>query len=155
MKIVILQKDALFEIPPDEPEMLHSVLCKLPQPLDIEKLIQEAVELYYRHPPSSLGPWKQISTYSVLKTASNIEEVSSQTLDDGKSLYNKQATQLRRIELRRNIATIIWKYRRHVGAAGLAAFVVVISWYTGRHRSIWWVFGKNGLMASTFKRLKI
>ncbi|KAK0735888.1 rab-GTPase-TBC domain-containing protein [Apiosordaria backusii] len=67
--IVRSRRGELLGIPEDEPEMLHSVLSKLPQPLDLEGLITSAVALEKEFPPEGLRSWRrEIGRWSVLKT---------------------------------------------------------------------------------------
>lgn len=128
--IVLSRRDELFEIPADEPEMLHSVLSKLPKPLDLEALISRTMIEYSRHPPEDLPfrAWSKISSFSVLKTTKDL--CNRQTLEDGKDLFVQQQLQLRRAELRDKAMATLWRYRRPVGSIGLAVLVGVLS--------IWW-----------------
>lgn len=99
--IILSRRDELFEIPADEPEMLHSTLSKLPKPLKLEELISRTVILFNDHPPEILPrrAWAKISYYSVLKTTYGIRR--NQTLEDGEALFEMQALELRREELRK------------------------------------------------------
>lgn len=128
--IVLSRRDELFEIPADEPEMLHSVLSKLPKPLDLEALISRTMIEFSKHPPESLPfrAWSKISSFSVLKTTQDI--CHSQTLEEGKDLFVQQQLQLRRVELREKAVSALWKYRRPAGSIGLAVLIGVLS--------IWW-----------------
>lgn len=130
--IILSRRDELFEIPADEPEMLHSTLSKLPKPLKLEELISRTVILFNDHPPEILPrrAWAKISYYSVLKTTYGIRR--NQTLEDGEALFEMQALELRREELRKKVLTRIWKYRRPVGGLGLAVFVGVLSFWLGK-----------------------
>ncbi|KAM0797303.1 TBC1 domain family member 20 [Usnea florida] len=125
--IIISRRDELYEIPAEEPEMLHSVLSKLPKPLDLEALISRTMTLFEEHPPESLpsSAWAKISVYSVLKTTR--KSVRNQTLKDGEELFEYQALQLRRHELQRRAMDTIWKYRRPASQIGLAFVVGVVS----------------------------
>ena len=130
--IVLSRRDELFEIPADEPEMLHSVLSKLPKPLDLEQLIQNTLTLIIEHPPERLPyrAWARISPYSVLKTT--VGPIRRQTLHDGEELFAQQVTQLRRDELRQQAMNLIWRYRRPAGSVGLAILVGVLSFWFRR-----------------------
>jgi hypothetical protein len=90
--IILCRREELFEIPADEPEMLHSILSKLPKPLDLEALISKTMELYEKHPPEKLPfrVWWWISSNSVLRTTRNL--AAKQTLEDGEKLFQKQAS---------------------------------------------------------------
>ena len=125
--IILSRRDELYEIPAEEPEMLHSVLSKLPKPLDLEALIFRTMTLFEEHPPESLpsSAWANISVYSVLKTTR--KSVRDQTLKDGEELFEYQALQLRRHELQKRAMATIWKYRRPTSQIGLAFLVGVVS----------------------------
>ncbi len=125
--IVLSRREELFEIPADEPEMLHSVLSKLPKPLNLETLISETLTLFDNYPPEQLPAraWTKIPYCSVLKTTR--ESARTQTLEDGEFLFEMQALQLRRQEIRKEALIRLWKYRRPVGGVGLAVVVGLIS----------------------------
>ena len=130
--IVESRKAELFEIPSDEPEMLHSILSKLPKPLDLEALITRAMTLYTHHPPERLPfrAWIKVSRFSVLKTTEG--SFRGQTLADGEELFAKQASEIRRTEQREKLTAAAWKYRRPAGSLGLAVFVGVLSFWLRR-----------------------
>ncbi|KAL8830643.1 MAG: hypothetical protein Q9191_001320 [Dirinaria sp. TL-2023a] len=141
--IVLSRRDELFDIPADEPEMLHSVLSKLPKPLDLEALISKTVALVTQHPPEHLpyGAWAKISPYSVLKTT--IGPIRRQTLRDGEQVFANQVMQLRRAELRQQAMNTIWEYRRPAGSVGLAIFVALLSFWLRREGLGISVFGQK------------
>lgn len=128
--IVLSRREELFEIPADEPEMLHSVLSKLPKPLDLEALISRTMTEFSEHPPEHLPfrAWSKISSFSVLKTT--LPLICKQTLEEGKDLFEQQQLQLRRADLRAKAMATLWRYRGPVGSAGLAVFIGLLS--------IWW-----------------
>ena len=130
--IVLSRREELFEIPADEPEMLHSVLSKLPKPLNLEALISRTMILFNEHPPERLSSraWAKISPFSVLKTTRGWAR--TQSIKDGEALFEMQALQLRREELRKQLMTKIWKYRHPVGGIGLAVIVGVVSLWLGK-----------------------
>jgi hypothetical protein len=130
--IVLSRRDELFEIPADEPEMLHSVLSKLPKPLNLEGLISKTIDLFETHPPESLSgrAWAKISPFSVLKTTRH--PCRHQTLRDGEDLFLMQQLQLRRTELRERAVATLWRYRRPVGSFGLAVAVGIIALWLRR-----------------------
>ncbi|CAF9911894.1 hypothetical protein IMSHALPRED_010623 [Imshaugia aleurites] len=131
--IILSRRDELFDIPAEEAEMLHSVLSKLPKPLNLEALIARTMTLFEEHPPESLPSraWAKISVYSVLKTTRN--SVRNQTLEDGEDLFDHQALQLRREEMQKRAMAIIWKYRRPASRIGLAFLVGMLSiWLSKR-----------------------
>jgi len=127
--IVLSRREELFEISADEPEMLHSVLSKLPKPLNLEALISETLTLFCKCPPEQLPAraWTKIPYCSVLKTTR--EPARTQTLEDGEELFEMQTLQLRRQELRKEAITRIWKYRRPIGGTGLAVIIGLISFW--------------------------
>ena len=130
--IVLSRRGELFEIPADEPEMLHSVLSKLPKPLDLETLMSESMILYQKHPPEQLPSraWAKISSCSVLKTTRASER--GQTLKDGENFLAMQILELRRRELRNKVMAKAWKFRRPIGGIGLAIFIGFASIWLGR-----------------------
>lgn len=128
-QIVLQREDELFETPADEPEMLHSILSKLPKPLDIETLITNTVALFEKHPPESLRIWHSISSNSVMKTARYYEQARSQTLEEGKSYFEKQVKEIEWADRREKAMKAMWKFRRPAGAIGLAVLVGVLSFW--------------------------
>lgn len=128
-QIVLQREDELFETPADEPEMLHSILSKLPKPLDIETLITNTVTLFEKHPPENLRIWHSISSNSVMKTARHYEQARSQTLEEGKSFFEKQVKEIEWADRREKAMKVIWKFRRPAGAIGLAVLVGVLSFW--------------------------
>ncbi|KAJ9253287.1 hypothetical protein DTO207G8_4294 [Paecilomyces variotii] len=143
--IILSRKKELFEIPIDEPEMLHFTLSKLPQPLDLEGLISSAVKLFHQYPPESLPfrAWKQIPQYSVLKTSRDL--ATEGTPEQAKELFNLQTRDMRREELRQKAVGVLWKYRKPAGSVGLAILIAVISFWIRRNGldiTIWNYMGK-------------
>ncbi|OCL13258.1 hypothetical protein AOQ84DRAFT_385531 [Glonium stellatum] len=136
--IVLARKDELLEIPPDEPEMLHSILSKLPKPLDLELLIANTITLFDNHPPESLPyrAWRRISSHSVLKTTRNPSDVARQTIQDGETFLSKQDAEMQRTKaiqtVVRGIKRQIWLYRRPAGALSLTVAIGVVAWWMGR-----------------------
>ncbi|KAL8988179.1 MAG: hypothetical protein Q9177_002707 [Variospora cf. flavescens] len=131
--IVLSRREELFDIPADEPEMLHSVLSKLPKPLDLEALISDTMSLYERYPPESLPfrAWSKISPFSVLKTTQG--NFRQQTLSDGVELFEKQVAQLHREQLLEHAKATLWKYRRPSRRVGLVFFVGVVAFCLRRY----------------------
>ena len=127
--IILSRSDELFEIPADEPEMLHFTLSKLPRPLDIERMIGTAKALLLKHPPERLPfrAWSKISAYSVLKTTRGFH--TRQDLIQGEAYFAQQVTQLRRAEFRQKIRLAIWEYRRPVRGIGLALLIGLASFW--------------------------
>ena len=141
--IVLSRREELFEIPADEPEMLHSVLSKLPKPLDLEALISRTITLVAEHPPEKLPfkAWSGISVFSVLKTTR--DPMRRQTLQPGHDLLEHQLLQLRRQELRQRGMSLLLKYRRSASGLGLAVFIGILSFWL--RRPGWHFFPMIGL----------
>ena len=149
--IVLQRSDELFETPTDEPEMLHSILSKLPKPLDLERLIENARQLFQKHPPETLRGWRSVSQNSVLKTTANSDAGEKQTLDDGKMYFQAQVRELVWAERREKIGNNLWKYRRPASAIGVAVLVGVLSFYIRKSS------GPSGLnlMSTMYKWLHV
>ena len=130
--IILSRREELFDVPADEPEMLHSILSKLPKPLDLEALVSTTMMLFDEHPPEDLPSraWDKISSYSVLKTTRTPEE--NHSIQDGEAIFELQVLQLRRQEYRERAMIKLWKYRRPVGGLGLAVVVGLMSIWLGR-----------------------
>ncbi|KAH8659088.1 rab-GTPase-TBC domain-containing protein [Tricladium varicosporioides] len=128
-QIVLQRSEELFEIPADEPEMLHSILSKLPKPLDLESLISGTVRLFEKHPPEQLRPWRQISQSSVLKTARWENQILNQTLEDGEVFFKNQVKELEWANTQEKAFKAIWKYRKPATGIGLAVTVAVVSYW--------------------------
>ncbi|KAI0100844.1 rab-GTPase-TBC domain-containing protein [Nemania sp. FL0031] len=95
----------------DEPDMLHFALSKLPPDLDLDAVIAEAAVLFEAHPPESLPAWRRISPASVLKTTRDVGVLSRQSLRDGKALFERQVSELRRAERNQKIMQVAWTNR--------------------------------------------
>jgi len=128
-QIVLQRSDELFDTPADEPEMLHSILSKLPKPLDIETLIARTIQLFEQHPPETLKGWRMISSSSVLKTTRWQQDAAKQTLEDGHMYFQRQVKELQWAEQRRRVMKTLWKYRKPASAVGVAVLVGVLSFY--------------------------
>lgn len=130
--IMLARADELFDIPADEPEMLHSVLSKLPHPLHLESLIADATVLFAEYPPERLPTWRAISSSSVLKTARVPGQTETQSLEDGERYFAKQVRELQWAERREKVLATMWMYRRPARTAGLAILVGVLSFWLRR-----------------------
>ncbi|KAG4035463.1 hypothetical protein MFRU_001g02320 [Monilinia fructicola] len=135
-QIVLSRSEELFETPADEPDMLHSILSKLPKPLDLESLISNTVELFQAHPPETLPSWRTISSSSVLKTARSPDQITRQSLSDGQRYFAQQVKELQWATKLDKVLEVMWKYRRPARAIGIAVLVGVIS-YVCLPRSNW------------------
>ncbi|KAK6219550.1 GTPase-activating protein gyp10 [Colletotrichum tabaci] len=131
-QIVLNRRDELFDNDEDDPSMLHLILSKVPQKMDLESLIAGATELYERYPPESLSAWRKISKASSLKTARSIESCAKQTMDQGHAYFRKQLAELKALERRRKLMRVLWAYRKGAAAAGLAVVVGLVAVYLGR-----------------------
>jgi TBC1 domain family member 20 len=152
--IVISRREELLDIPVEEPEMLHFTLSKLPQPLNLESLISKTMELFKVHPPEKLPrlTWWKVSPYSVLKTSRNLKE--HQSLQRGRWLFAKQATQLQREKLQQKALKLAWKYRRPATSMAVALLAGIMSiWLTRNgHDRILWAFIDKARGAFRFGR---
>lgn len=126
--IVRSRRDELFDTPDDEPEMLHSILSKLPRPLDIDALVAAAADLFDTYPPERLRVWRGISSASVLKTArGSTRVVAVQTMEDGKAFFDQQVKELEWVERKKRVQKVLWRYRGPVRAMGLAILVGAVA----------------------------
>ncbi|KAK4145890.1 rab-GTPase-TBC domain-containing protein [Dichotomopilus funicola] len=133
--IVCARRTELFDTPPDEPEMLHSILSKLPVPLDVEGLITRAVELERQVPPESLPAWRKgVSRWSVLKTGRDTdcagganEQGRSRGVEQGREWFEKQVRELEWDERKKKVAIWAWKNRRPAGVVGMTVLVAVLA----------------------------
>lgn len=125
--IVRSRRAELFETPSDEPEMLHSILSKLPQPLDLEALITAARDLFDAHPPERLPAWRTISRVSVLRTARDADACADQSMADGHAFFERQVAELWWAERRDKARELLWRYRRPVRGLGLAVIIGVVA----------------------------
>ncbi|KAK8079607.1 GTPase-activating protein gyp10 [Apiospora hydei] len=110
-RIVLDRRAELFDTPANEPEMLHSILSKLPQPLKLEELIRDTAALFERHPPESLRAWRRrISPASVLKTARDARAAAAQSMRDGERYFQAQLRELQWAERKEQLARTAWSY---------------------------------------------
>lgn len=135
-QIVLSRRVELFEnADADDPSMLHLLLSKVPQHMDLERLLADTAALFRRFPPERLRAWRRISAHSCLKTARGgaaAEGTRTQTLEDGRSFFEKHVAELRAAERRRKMVGALWAYRRRAGAVGLAVAVGLIAVYLRR-----------------------
>ncbi|PPJ55650.1 hypothetical protein CBER1_09543 [Cercospora berteroae] len=136
--IVMTRKKELLDIEHDEPEMLHSILSKLPKPLDLDGLISKTRILFERYPPEQLPnrAWKRVSSYSVLKTTLSPQALAAQTLPEGEQLYEKHAAEIRRhdilVKVQQRTHALARKYRRPARWTGAAIAVAMLALYMRR-----------------------
>lgn len=130
-KVVLQRRDELFEIPDDEPEMLHSILSKLPKPLDLEGLIANALQLLEKYPPEKLSTWGQISSKSVLKTSrragpfKNKDKFKHPNLKQAERLLVHQAAEVERRRKMKEVYDQIVKYKPQAVRIGVTVAVGV------------------------------
>ncbi|KAF3918614.1 hypothetical protein AA313_de0203395 [Arthrobotrys entomopaga] len=152
------RREELFDIPDTEPEMLHSILCKLPKPLDLEGLISKAIDLQSSHPPESLRIWNKVPNSSVLKTypsplkATNFtfEKEIHSDLSKGETLFKKQETQLARDTFKTQLVNNLQTHKSMIGWTVLAGVsAVALGYYLGKRgmdtKAIWQSFAAAGL----------
>ena len=132
--IILSREKELFDIEPDDSDMLHFTLSKLPKPLNLEYLITRTLEVFEEHPPTSLpfGAWNRVSRFSALKTSRSTLETckgvpAHQTLRDGIAFFQKQAKEIQRFELQKRIRQTLWKNRRPIGSIGIAIVIGILS----------------------------
>lgn len=117
---------------------MHSILSKLPQPLDLDGLIHRATELFRDHPPERLSgfAWYHISSYSVLKTARDPAQLARQSLSDGEHYFVQQATEIKRHDARKRqlqqARRLLVQYRRPALTTTAALAVAVLALYMRR-----------------------
>ncbi|RVD89872.1 uncharacterized protein DFL_000860 [Arthrobotrys flagrans] len=154
--IVMSRREELFDIPDTEPEMLHSILCKLPKPLDLEALISKAIDLQSSHPPHTLRIWSKVPTSSVLKTYkaplrsgnSVFKENVRRDLLRGEALFKKQASQLSREQFKTQVMTNLQTHKSMIGWTVLAGVsAVALGYYLGKRgldtKSVWQALAVN------------
>ncbi|KAG5821928.1 hypothetical protein H9Q74_001011 [Fusarium xylarioides] len=130
-QIILDRRTEIFEI--DEPDMLHVILGKVPTKMDLDELIIKSAALFGQHPPETLSYWRQISNFSALKTARNIEACAKQTMEEGSELFEKQVNELHWQEMRERIKSALWRYRRPVKTVGMALVVGALAFYLRRN----------------------
>ncbi|KAH8681027.1 rab-GTPase-TBC domain-containing protein [Xylariales sp. PMI_506] len=136
-QIVLNRREELFDTPDTEPEMLHSILSKLPQPLDLDQLIADTETLYRRHPPKLLRSWGHISRASVLKTTRDPVASAAQSLGDGRRFFERQVKELQWAESRDKMLKTMWAYRRPASRVALAVVVGMLAVYLRKSPSTW------------------
>lgn len=125
--IVRARRAELFDTPRDEPEMLHSILSKLPVPLDLEALIAEAARLEAAFPPERLPAWRGVSRWSVLKTARGKEGMREGRAEQGRVWFERQVAEMRWEEKKGRARKWVWRHRGPVRMVGVAVLVGVLA----------------------------
>jgi hypothetical protein len=137
-QIILSRKQELLSLEADEHDMLHSILSKLPKPLDLDALIASASELHTAHPPNRLSgfAWWQISSNSVLKTTRDPHTLAKQTLQDGERFFERHAADVRTQEVRQKqferARVLAKRYRRPAMVTGTAVLAALIALYLRR-----------------------
>lgn len=140
--LIIYRRTEILEI--EDQDMLLFVLSKLPQPLDLQALVDTSLELFRAHPPETLPgrAWRNISSYSVLKT-SRPGSLQGQTLEQARILFKLQSQQLAREELAARVIKQVGRNRRSIISFSATLLVGVLSYYLrkgGHDRVIWTTF---------------
>ncbi|KAF4986284.1 hypothetical protein FGRMN_10909 [Fusarium graminum] len=133
-QIILDRRNEIFEI--DEPDMLHVILGKVPTKMDLDELIIKSAALLKLHPPETLNYWRQISDYSALKTARDLEACAKQTMEEGSQFFEKQVKELHWQEVRDRIKLALWRYRRPARTVGMAIIVGALALYLRRNPSL-------------------
>lgn len=144
--IVLGRRAELFDTPATEPEMLHSILSKLPRPLDLEAIISRAAALFQRYPPETLGNvWTRgISQHSVLKTARITPLCAGQSEAVGAYYFEQHVLELERRERKEKVIRLLRKYRNPAGTVGLAVLVGVLAYWMRKTALVSSVSGSSG-----------
>ena len=132
-QIVLSRRDELFDTPADDGSMLHFILSKVPQDLDLEAHIADTKTLFEKYPPESLSSWRRISGNSSLKTARSADSCARQSLEDGHRYFEIQRRELRWMEQRNKVIRAMWSYRRPAKVIGLAIMVGLVAVYLRRN----------------------
>lgn len=118
--------------------MLHSILSKLPKPLDLDALIAATSELHAAYPPNRLSgfAWFQISNNSVLKTTRDPHALAKQTLRKGERFFERHAADIKTQELRQKqlerARVLAKRYRRPAVVTGTAFLAALLALYLRR-----------------------
>ena len=132
---ILARREQLLEIPADDQDMLFFTLQKLPQPLDLEPLITEALKMFDGFPPDRLPGrvWRNISSSSVLKTARSPQNCNN--LDEATQYFHRQAEEVRWDETKRKAMQTAFRYRRPVAATAAAIAIGGLSIWMRRSGS--------------------
>ena len=129
-QIVLDRRDEILEI--DEPDMLHVILGKVPLNMDLDALIAKSVDLQNKIPPHKLAEWRRISSASVLKTMSSVEDCSRQTMAQGQEYFEQQVEEIQWLERQQKAKALLWAYRKPAASVGVAVAVGLLSMYLYR-----------------------
>jgi hypothetical protein len=92
--------------------MLHSILSKLPKPLDLEGLISRAIHLLRERPPKKLSTWRHVSRLSCLQTCHSTSGAPSLTLAEAEEIFRKQCHELERVKRRKEFMKAVVKHKK-------------------------------------------
>lgn len=118
--------------------MMHSILSKLPKPLDLDALISRSATLHKTHPPNHLLSlsWYRISSASVLKTTRDPHALAAQTLSDGERFFARHASDIKKDEVRQKqyerARVLAMRYRRPAVASCTAVLAALLALYLRR-----------------------
>jgi hypothetical protein len=157
--IIISKRATLLEYMADGPDedVMSVVLQKLPEDLKVEDMITQATMLFDQHPPASLPfrTWDHISNYSVLKTTMDVEQLTTQTLEQGQEWFDQHAEEIRKQEARARMIAMakqtLYRYQRPV-VLTLSVAVCLIALLVGNRSSSASGFLQRVLNASNLGR---
>lgn len=131
--LIISRRSQLLDIEAEDQDMLLLTLSKLPQPLDLQALIDKTLNLVRDWPSHNLpgNAWQRVSAYSVLKTSR--ADLQHQSLDDARVLFEKQSQQLARQQKITTAVNYVHKNRLPIIALGTTLLVGVLSYYVQRN----------------------
>ncbi len=132
--IVVDRRDEILDI--DEPDLRHVRLSRVPANMDLDALLARSAALFADHPPESLRAWRGISRASALRTARDAGHAAGQTLQDGEAFFDRQAKELRWLDLRNSLLSVAWAYRRPAKALGMAVAVGLVAFYMRRNPAL-------------------
>ncbi|KAI0161770.1 rab-GTPase-TBC domain-containing protein [Hypoxylon sp. FL1284] len=143
-QIVLRRRAELLAL--DDPDLLHFTVSKLPPDLDLDAVLADAERLFRNHPPESLPGWRRrVASASALRSARDVSACATQSLDDGKRLFDEQLREMLWAERRDRVRAAAWTHRRLILAVAVAAAAIyfrkapfwasLVSWSTpGRDR---------------------
>jgi len=135
--LIVSRRDEVLEIEHDDSDMLLFTLQKLPQPLDLQALIDRSLDIFKICPPEKLpgAAWRKISSHSALKTLHSRLRV--QTLDEARKLFVKQSREVTREEVTAKVVRQLSRNRRPIISLGATVLVGVLSYYLRKNGHFW------------------
>lgn len=124
--IIMSRREKLLEIPADEHDMLFFTLQKLPQPLDLEPLIDRALRVFEKHPPERLPGriWWSVSSSSVLKTLHGNKRISAR---EAEVCFARQAAEVRWQETRQKALRTTFRHKKSIATVATAVAIGALS----------------------------